>query len=73
MNHFGTSICNETELGNLFPVCYVSNSEKVADGINYLKRKVTSIRKDEMDIMNYSYNKDYAREFPTFLGDTLNG
>ena len=70
-NHFETSVYNETESGNLFPVCYVNDRENIGDAIDYLKRKVTSIRKDKMDMSNYCYDDDYARELSTFLKDTL--
>jgi len=56
---------------NLFPVCYVNDSENLGDAINSLKRKVTSIRKDEIDMRNYSYDDEYTRELSVFLKDTL--
>jgi len=70
-NHFETSVYEETESGNLFPVCYVNNSENLDHAINYLRRKVTSIKRDEMDMRNYCYD-DHADELPAFLADTLN-
>jgi len=70
-NHFGTSIYNETEIGNLFPVCYVNKNENLGNAIDYLKRMITSTRRDKMDIRDYSYDDDYAQELSTFLGNTL--
>ena len=70
-NHFETSVYNETESGNLFPVCYVNDRENIGNAIDYLKRKVSAIRKDKMGMSNYSYDDDYTKELSTFLRDAL--
>ena len=70
-NHFGTSIYTDAESGNLFPVCYVNASENLCDAIDYLKRKIASIGKDEIDMRHYCYDGDYDGDFSKFLRGAL--
>ena len=71
-NHFQTGIFENSESGDILPVCYVNNAEKLEQALNFMLEKKMMAKPGDMDFHRYKYTVDYSEDFFRFIGETLN-
>jgi hypothetical protein len=70
-NHFKTGVFQDKGSKDIFPVCYVNQSDKLEAAFDYLADKVRSEKKQDLDNSLYSYSQDHRKELYAFIKNTL--
>ena len=70
-NHFGTGVYETSESLDIFPVCYVNNKNKLQSALEFMIKKVKSVKKEDIDVSRYKYTENYEGNFYKFIEESL--
>lgn len=70
-NHFQTTCYNNSSQADVFPVCYVNAKDKLGTAVNFMLNRIKDTKKEDINISNFKYMKDYRNNFFEFIDESL--
>lgn len=70
-NHFKTGVYSGPGSPDIYPVCYVNESDKLSSALEFMKENIQSPDNGGTDFTRYRYTEDYKDNFFGFIKESL--
>lgn len=70
-NHYKLEPFKDKYSSDIFPVCYVNNSANIRNAIQFMINRIKTTKKEDIDVEEYCYSKDYSESFYSFIEEAL--